>query len=82
MFFKREESVEKLRITPECFNKSLTLVNNDIIKQITNRRDGSTQKLNLATKILHVDLSVVLFSSSFLLCLDLKFDLMFLTQLI
>ena len=82
MFFKRGESVEKLRITPECFNKSLTLVNNDIIKQITNRRDGSTQKLNLATKILHVDLSVVLFSSSFFLCRDLKFDLMFLTQLI
>ena len=82
MFFKRGESVEKLRITPECFNKSLTLVNNDIIKQITNRRDGSTQKLNLAAKILHVDLSVVLFSSSFLLCRDLKFDLMFLTQLI
>ena len=82
MFFKRGESVEKLRITPECFNKLLALVNNDIIKQITNRRYGSTQKLNLATKILHVDLSVVLFSSSFLLCRDLKFDLMFLTQLI
>ena len=82
MFFKRGESVEKLRITPECFNKLLALVNNDIIKQITNRRDGSTQKLNLATKILHVDLSVVLFSSSFFLCRDLKFDLMFLTQLI
>ena len=82
MSFKRGESVEKLRITPECFNKLLALVNNDIIKQITNRRDASTQKLNLATKILHVDLSVVLFSSSFLLCLDLKFDLMFLTQLI
>ena len=45
-------------------------------------RAASTPKLNLATKIFHVDPFVVLFSSSFFLCGDLKFDLMFLTQLI
>ena len=36
-------------------------------------RDTSTPKLNLATKIFHVDLFVVLFSS-FFPCDDLKFD--------
>ena len=45
-------------------------------------RDASTPKLNLATKIFHVDSFVVLFSSSFLLCGDLKIDFMFLTQVI
>ena len=45
-------------------------------------RDVSTPKLNLATKIFHVDSFIVFFSSSFLLCGDSKFDLMFLTQLI
>ena len=45
-------------------------------------RDASTPKLNLATKIFHVDSYVVLFSSFFLLCGDLKFDLMFFIQLI
>ena len=45
-------------------------------------RDASTPKLNLATKIFHVDSFVVLFSSIFLLCGDLKFDLMFFIQLI
>ena len=45
-------------------------------------RDASTPKLNLATKIFHVDSFVVLFSSIFLLCDDLKFDLMFFIQLI
>ena len=44
-------------------------------------RDESTPKLNLATKIFHVDSFVVLFSI-FLLCVDLKFDLMFFIQLI
>ena len=58
------------------------LVNDNITKQIANARDGSTPKLNLATKIFYVDSFVVLFSSSFLVCIDLKFDLMFLTQLI
>ena len=45
-------------------------------------RDASTSKLNLATKIFHADSFVVLFSSFFLLCSDLKFDLMFFNQLI
>ena len=45
-------------------------------------RDGSTPKLNLATKILHIDSFVVLFSSFFLLCGDLKLDLMFFIPLI
>ena len=45
-------------------------------------RDASTPKLNLAIKIFHVDSFVVLFSSIFLLCGDLKFDLMFFIQLI
>ena len=45
-------------------------------------RDASTPKLNLTTKIFHVDSFVVLFSSFFLLCGDLKFDLMFFIQLI
>ena len=45
-------------------------------------RDVSTQKLNLATNIFHVDSFVVLFSSFFLLCGDLKFDLMFFIQII
>ena len=45
-------------------------------------RDESTLKLNLATKIFHIDSFVVLFSSFFLLCGDLKFDLMFFIQLI
>ena len=44
-------------------------------------RDASTPKLNLATKIFHVD-SFVVFSSVFLLYGDLKFDLMFFSQLI
>ena len=43
-------------------------------------RDASTPKLNLATKIFHVDL--FLFYSMFLLRGDLKFDLMFFIQLI
>ena len=45
-------------------------------------RDESTPKLNLATKMFHVDSLVVLFSSLFLLCGDLKFDLTFFIQLI
>ena len=45
-------------------------------------RDANTPKLNLATKIFHVDSFVVLFSSFFLLCGDLKFDLMFFIQII
>ena len=45
-------------------------------------RDVSTPKLNLATKIFHVDSFVVLFSSFFLLCGDLKLHLMFFIQLI
>ena len=45
-------------------------------------RDASTPKLNLATKIFHVDLFVAVFYSMFLLCGDLKFDLMFFIQLI
>ena len=45
-------------------------------------RDASTPKLNLATKIFHVDSFVVLFSSIFLLSDDLKCDLMFFIQLI
>ena len=45
-------------------------------------RDASTPKLNLATKIFHVDSFVVLFSSIFLLCGDLKFDLMFFIKLV
>ena len=40
-------------------------------------RNANTLKLNLATKIFHVDSFVVLFSSFFLFCGDLKFDLMF-----
>ena len=36
-------------------------------------RDASTPKLNLATKIFHID-SFVVFSSFFFLCGDLKFD--------
>ena len=44
-------------------------------------RDASTPKLNLTTKIFHVDSFVALFSC-FLLCGDLKFDLMFFIQLI
>ena len=45
-------------------------------------RDESTPKLNLATKMFHVDSLEVLFSSLFLLCGDLKFDLTFFIQLI
>ena len=45
-------------------------------------RDASRPKQNLATKIFPVYLLVVLFSSFFLLCGDLKFDLMFFIQLI
>ena len=44
-------------------------------------RDESTPKLNLATKIFHVDSFVVLFSF-FLLCGDIKIDLTFFIQLI
>ena len=40
-------------------------------------RDASTPKLNLATKIFHVDSLKVLLSSFLLLCGDLKFDLFF-----
>ena len=56
-------------------------MNNDITKYITNMRDASTPKLNVAKKIFHVD-SFVVFSSVFLLCGDLNFDLMFFIQLI
>ena len=49
--------------------------------KFTNMRDASAPKLNLATKIFHVDFFVV-FSSIFFLCGDLKFDLMFFIQLI
>ena len=56
-------------------------MNDNITKYITNTRDASTPKLNLATKIYHVD-SFVVFSSIFLLCSDLKFDLMFFIQLV
>ena len=45
-------------------------------------RDASTPKLNLAAKIFHVDSFVTLFSSFFLLCDDLKFDLTFFIQLV
>ena len=45
-------------------------------------KDGSTPKLNLATKIFPVDSFAVLFSSFFLFCGDLNCDLMFLIQLI
>ena len=70
-----------MRITLECFNNLFVLVNKDITKQITSMRDATTPKLNLATKIFHVDSFVVLFSF-FLLCGDLKIDLMFFIQLI
>ena len=39
-----------------------------------NYKYENTPKLNLATKILHVDSYVVLFSSFLLLCGDLKFN--------
>ena len=71
-----------MRITPECFDKLFIFVNDDLTEKIVNMRDASTPKLNLATKIFHVDSFVVLFSSIFLLCGDLKFDLMFFIQLI
>ena len=45
-------------------------------------RDARAPKLNLATKIFHIDSFVVLFSSNFLLCGDLKFDLISFIQLI
>ena len=61
--------------------RQVIFVNDDITKKIVNMRDASTPKLNLATKIFHVD-SFVVFSSIFLLCGDLKFDLMFFIQLI
>ena len=35
-------------------------------------RDAGTPKLNLVTKIFHVDSFVVIYSSIFLLCGDLK----------
>ena len=68
----------KLRITHECFNKWFVFVKGDITKEITNMWGA---KLNLAAKIFHVD-SFVVFSSTFLLCGDLKLDLMFFIQLI
>ena len=69
-------------MTPECLDKLFVFEKDDIIKSLTNMRDASTPKLNLTTKIFHVDSFVVLFSSFFLLCGDLKFDLMFFIQLI
>ena len=54
-------------------------MNNDITKYITNMRDASTPKLNIATKVFHVD-SFVVFSSIFLICGELNFDLMFFIQ--
>ena len=78
---KRRKSI-KFRITPKCFDKLFVFVNDDITKQIMNMRDASTPKLNLATNIFHVDLFVVLFSAIFLLCGDLKFNLMFSIKLI
>ena len=71
-----------MRMTHECLDKLFVFVNDDITKSITNMRNASTPKLNLATKIFHVDSFVVLFSSIFLLCGDLKFDLMFFIQII
>ena len=69
-------------MTPECLDKLFVFEKDDIIKSLTNMRDASTPKLNLTTKIFHVDSFVALFSSCFLLCGDLKFDLMFFIQLI
>ena len=70
----------KLKITSERFDELLRTTT--LQKKITKMRDASTPKLNLTTKIFHVDSFVVLFSSFFLLCGDLKFDLMFFIQLI
>ena len=45
-------------------------------------KDASTPKLNVAAKIFYFDSFVVLFSSFFLLCGDLKFDAFHPTNLI
>ena len=78
--FSKRRKIIKFRITPECFSELFVLVNNDITKWITNLWDEGTPKLNLLTKILHVDSFVFLFSSFFLPCSDLKFDLVFFMQ--
>ena len=76
-----EEEHIKLRMTPECLDKLFVFEKDDIIKSLTNMRDASTPKLNLTTKIFHVDSFVVLFSSFFLLCGDLIFEVFHPTNL-
>ena len=66
-----------MRITLECCNELFVLENDNITKQITNMRDISTAKLNLATKIFHVYSFVALFSSFFLICDSLKLDVFY-----
>ena len=47
-------------ITPECFDKSFVLVNDNITTYIViNMSDASTPQLNFVTKIFHVDSLVV-----------------------
>ena len=60
-----EEKEYKIEDNPECFDKLLVLVNDNITKQVTYMRDASIPKLNLATN--NVDSFVVLFASFFLL---------------
>ena len=56
-----------MTITPECFNELFVLVRDNITLKITNMKDASTPKRNLAAKIFHVHSFVVLFSYIFLL---------------
>ena len=76
-----EEKEYKIEDNPWMFRQVICFCERWYYK-FTNMRDASTPKLNLATKIFHVDSFVVLFSSIFLLSDDLKCDLMFFIQLI
>ena len=76
-----EEKEYKIEDNPWMFRQVICFCERWYYK-FTNMRDASTPKLNLATKIFHVDSFVVLFSSIFLLCGDLKFDLMFFIKLV
>ena len=59
---EEKEYKNYLRITPEYFDELFVLMKDGMTKEITNMRDASPPKLNLAGKIFQVHSCVDLFS--------------------
>ena len=77
-----EEKEYKIEDIPKMFRRVIFTCEQPYCKINYKYERCKHTKLNLATKIFPVDSFVVLFSSFFLFCGDLKCDLMFLIQLI